>query len=120
MALATTGVPETALSLGIPCDTCGLCTAPLGICILYYILAALVIILLVLLLTGKGRRCPICKERCSRKNHLCPKCGYDFEAGLQSTLSLKVEDSPELMALRNANNAAQPSDCLLYTSTQSS
>ena len=109
MTLATTGAPETALSLGIPCDTCGLCTAPLGICILYYILAALVIILLVLLLTGKGRRCPICKERCSRKNHLCPKCGYDFEAGLQSTLSLKVEDSPELMALRNANNAAQPS-----------
>ena len=89
IALATSGTPETALSLGIPCNTCGLCTAPLGICILYYILAALVIILLVLLLTARGRRCPICKERCSRKDHLCPKCGYDFDAGLQSPLSLR-------------------------------
>ena len=108
IALATSGTPETALSLGIPCNTCGLCTAPLGICILYYILAALVIILLVLLLTARGRRCPICKERCSRKDHLCPKCGYDFDAGLQSTLSLRVEDSPELMALRNANKETTP------------
>lgn len=104
-ALATTGMPETALSLGIPCNTCGLCTAPLGICILYYILAALIIILLVVVLTSRGKRCPICKERCSRKNHLCPKCGYDFDAGLQSTLSLRVEDSPELMELRAAAQA---------------
>lgn len=84
----------------IACKTCGLCPAPFGICIFYYIIFILVVLFVIVFLSYKTKRCPLCKVKCNKNDDVCPKCGYDFESGLQSTLTIRVADSPELMALR--------------------
>ena len=90
------------------CPVCGLCPAPFGICLFLIIIAFLAVLLLVLLLSNAGKRCPLCKNKCKRKDYICSKCGYDFESGLQSTLNIRVADSPELMALRDEYAAKTP------------
>ncbi len=87
------------------CPLCGICPAPLGICVFLYLIIALVIVIIALFISGLGKRCPICHARCKRKDYRCAKCGYDFESGLQSTMSIRVADSPELMALRQEEDA---------------
>jgi hypothetical protein len=89
----------------VSCHVCGLCPAPFGICIFFYIIAVLVIIIAFVLFRGRSKKCPLCKTKCQRGAQVCAKCGYDFASGLQSTMSIRVADSPELLALHNSNNA---------------
>jgi hypothetical protein len=74
-------------SLNINCDTCGFCAAPLGICILYYLIALLALLLLLIIVAvGTKQKCPVCKKKYPKGNSRCPKCNYDFDSGLQSTV----------------------------------
>lgn len=101
-ALAASGQGNEGMY--VSCHVCGLCPAPLGICIFYYAIAVLIILIGVLLFRNRSKKCPLCKTKCSRSVQICGKCGYDFASGLQSTLTIRVEDSPELLALRNNKN----------------
>ena len=82
------------------CSVCGLCPSPFGICLFLFLIAALAVAVIILLLLNKGKRCPLCHNRCKKDVYMCTKCGYDFDSGLQSTMAIRVSDSPELMALR--------------------
>ncbi len=98
--VALPAMAANGYSLNIACDTCGFCPAPFGICLLYYIIALLAICLALTILLGKNKKCPVCKTKAEKDAVLCKKCGYNFDAGLQSTLALSAADNPELIALR--------------------
>ena len=107
------GIAKAISSIGVSCKTCGICFAPLGICVLYFIIAILAIGLLLAILIGTSKKCPLCRQKCPKNTYDCPKCGYNFDDGFQSTLAIRVEDSPELMKLRGMtsqepNKAALP------------
>jgi len=104
---------EVSAGLSDSCSFCGFCPEPFGICLFFYVIAFLVILFFLILLRKNVRKCPLCKEKCDPKAQMCPKCGYDFDSGLQSTLTIRVADSPELMKLqeesrKQANEAAIP------------
>ena len=86
------------------CPLCGICPAPFNICLFPVIIGILAIAIIIITAKGSGKRCPLCHAKCKKEDVLCHKCGYDFESRLQSTMAIRVEDSPELMALREAAN----------------
>ena len=96
MALAS----EVGEELSHSCSFCGLCPEPLGICIFFYVIALLVGLFIFIFFRKSTKKCPLCKEKCDPKAEMCPKCGYDFESGLQSTLNIRVADNPELVELQ--------------------
>ena len=103
MAVAMPALAANEIITIHTCPLCGICSSPFGFCIFPFIIAALLIAILILALTGTGKRCPLCHAKCKKDAYLCHKCGYDFESRLQSTMAIRIEDSPELMALRAAS-----------------
>lgn len=94
-------------SLNIACDTCGFCPAPFGICILFYIIALLAILLVVIIVfMGKKKKCPVCKEKTDKSTPTCQNCGYDFESGLQSTLTANKQAQEKLSSVRKEDKGS--------------
>lgn len=87
-ALLVLLTPGAALATGesgpvmeVACETCHFCPAPLGFCVLIWAIAALLLLLALVLLIGRHKKCPICGQKCKRREWLCPKCNYNFDSG---------------------------------------
>jgi len=103
-ALAT----ETPASLvGTTCPLCHFCPQPLGFCVLIWAAGFLILLLLLVILTGRGKRCPVCQARNKRRAEICCNCHYNLAAAAyQSSVPPLIANEQGYISL--ALNAHQP------------
>lgn len=69
------------IDLTAPCHLCHFCPAPLGICVFVWAAVILALLIVLVAVSGRGKKCPVCGEKCRRRAATCPRCQYDFISG---------------------------------------